>query len=150
MNNSQLLNTGIQLTGIVLWGLILKYIIDLDSLGCKCADNWQRKFIEYYIIFSIVISILHIVNFNMYIPPAVLTLYFITAVVFVAIVYQYIQGLKTANCQCSNDVMRDILEITNYLQIGLIVLIIVIAIYIVMSLGSFIENNGNLDTGNLL
>lgn len=134
MKNKQLIDSGLTIVSILLWTMILKYIMNLDT--CECADYRGRKFIEYYIMFNIAISVLRIANFNIKVPPTIMTMYFIFTTIFVLVVYHYIQYLKSSNCACSVNFMRDVLEVVNYIQLGLLTFVVILAVYIVISIGT--------------
>jgi hypothetical protein len=117
--------------GIPVWLVMLHYINQLETIGCVCAMDWRRSFIKYYIIFLIVFLFATACDLcrNLDFGPIVFTINFIISMIFVFIVYQYIHDLKVNLCTCSVGILRDMLEIINYMQIILVIFVIAQAIY---------------------
>lgn len=127
------LAVGIILNAVIIgiWLYILNYIYKLHQIGCMCAEDWRRNVIMYFIIFLIIVFLLKIsgVINNKSFSPFIMTIYFILTVVFVMIVYHYINDLKTKHCTCSEDTARTLLEYINYIQIALLSIVIILMVY---------------------
>lgn len=123
----------ISLLAILLWVYIFNYLLKLEKIACECALDWRRIFIMIYIIFLISILILRSINIlNDKNDMIIRSLFAIVTLVFIGVVYSYIRYLKKDKCDCSKDLARDILEIFNYIQIGLVGLLIIILFYIIV------------------
>lgn len=124
------------LIAITIWSYIFLYIIKLEKIGCECALNWRRSFIKYYIIVIILTAILKITSLFDKIPFAIKLLLPFATVAFLIITYQYVNDLKKKKCECSRETARDVLEIVNYIQIGLVVFSVCIGFFLVYSIKS--------------
>lgn len=100
---------------LLLYLYLLNYIYKLERIGCECSADWRRNFIKYYII---TIFVLVIASFFMgpnikYLAP----LTFAANIVFIIIIYQYVNKLKREKCACADGTERKVLEYFNYAQI---------------------------------
>lgn len=118
---------------IGIWLYIFNYIQNLHKFGCKCAEDWRRNAIMYFIAYYILIflmqmfGILHADT----ILPIFMTLNFVLTIAFVMIVYHYINDLKMNHCNCSASQARDLLEIINYIQIALLSIILILMVHVI-------------------
>ena len=115
----------------ILWLYILTYIMKLEKIGCKCSEGWKRTFIKYYIIVILVFLVIQMFEFKLPIEISLITSFvkILFTIAFVFIVFNYVNYLKETKCQCSIDVKRDVLEIFNYIQMFLLIIVFVIMIY---------------------
>lgn len=118
------------LIAIVLWLFILYYITNLETIGCKCALDWRRTFIQYYIIYLLFM----IVFMSRNAPSYFLTLHFVVSVAFILIVYHYIHDLKMKKCKCSENTARDVLMYVNYVQIFMVFFILILLVHLMFEL----------------
>lgn len=102
-----------QIISIVFSIIVYKYLDNLEKIQCTCALTDNRKYIMYYLLVGIAVSISY--------PICVITnsktlsnmcFYIYTIMVFVSIVFsiyafQYIHKLREDNCECSDSVVRD-------------------------------------------
>ena len=116
------------------------WIYKLENIDCKCSNNWMRIYIKYYlhvIIPIMVISLfMHIylyVNNMIYtdIRSNLLSLYFfiiggfnIFGFINIIISIIFINQLKEINCNCSEDIKREVYYIYNIIMASLICLTI--------------------------
>ncbi len=93
--------------------------------------------IKYFISYLIIMFVLHVFEVDTWIKsPLLSTLQFIAMVIFVIITHNYITYLKKMKCECSNSVVRDVLQVVNYVQMFLMSLILIIMIYITFALAA--------------
>tara|TARA_B100001540_G_scaffold313990_1_gene337977 strand:+ start:549 stop:1055 length:507 start_codon:yes stop_codon:yes gene_type:complete len=144
--------------------LALSWLYKLDKKNCPCSQNWMHKYIKYYLLISIPISFIGLffyiyTYFNNY---SISDLYksdtyffyskltapfiFIFGLANIVIVILFINKLKKMNCECSEDIRREIYWIYNIVIACIISSIIIIPIIIaIISLLSlpFIFNKKN-------
>lgn len=129
--------------GIVLQLLILRYLLTLEKIGCKCAMDWRRDYIMFYLGLLIVFSLV-----NLFLTPDVIPLLqssmFVLGVLNVVFVLQYVHRLKKEKCECSASVYREvmyILAVINAFLYALILLLLVIALF---SFGTYLRARGGV------
>ena len=151
---SQLKNAQSQLKSVTLFpiiggvlGLIINifaimWIFKLENIDCKCSNNWMRLYIKYYLLLVIlVISITLLINvylyFNnlvySYITNSLFSLYrlfasFVTIMGLINIIISiiFINRLKEINCECSEDIKREVYYIYNIVLASLICITILL------------------------
>ena len=115
---------GTMTLSMVLTGLILYYLKNLETIGCKCAMNYKRTYIMSYHIFSLAFGAASLLSGNRlaeyivesrYAIPfvSVLVIAIITNVVFTLM---YIQELEKDNCECSESVLRTMMYILSLIS----------------------------------
>ena len=120
------------------------WIAKLETINCACSDNYMRNYIKYFLFFMIPIIIIQIcvaiyVYFNVaYVKSANISPTILMIIVFFNIVFGifyiiniciaiiYINRLKELNCECSEDIRREVYWIYN------IILAAILCIYILM------------------
>lgn len=107
----------IQCMYIVLWAYVYVYIVHLEKIGCECSKDWRRSYIKYYVMIMVPLLLLRVVGV---VPKAIFALSFVFTIFFVIEVYRYIHHLKEVKCACSESPVRDVLEVVNIIQIGLL------------------------------
>lgn len=117
--------TIIQLLYVILWVYVYAYVIRLETIGCECAKDWKRSYIKYYVLIMVPLMLLRLVGL---LPKTFLALTMFFTLFFIFVVYRYIHELREKKCECSKDKVRDVLEVVNYIQIGLLVFALVVII----------------------
>ena len=120
------------------------WIYKLESIDCKCSNSWMRLYIKYYLHVLIpVMSISLLINIYLYFND--LTYRDITSGLFrfyrlfaglvnflgflnIIISIIFINKLKEINCECSEDVKREVYFIYNIILASIISLIILFAL----------------------
>ena len=120
------------------------WIYKLESIDCKCSNNWMRLYIKYYLHVLIpVMSISLLINIYLYFND--LTYRDITSGLFsfyrlfaglvnflgflnIIISIIFINKLKEINCECSEDIKREVYFIYNIILASIISLIILFAL----------------------
>ena len=120
------------------------WIYKLENIDCKCSNNWMRLYIKYYLLLIIpVISTTLLINVYLYfnnlvysdITNSLFTFYrlfasFVTIIglinIFISIIF--INRLKEINCECSEDIKREVYYIYNIVLASLICIIILLTL----------------------
>ena len=167
LNNSEETDGSLKSGGIVLniIGGIVAIIINinalvwlnkLETIKCECSGHWMREYIKYYLYVAIPVFIIHLI-INLYAFAAndyrvllsdnnpVMTIYegFVGIVslfgfvnIFIAIIF--INKLKEINCECSEDIKREVYWIYNIILASIILLVIIFMLisipFVVMSM----------------
>ena len=118
--------------------IIIYYLKNLETIGCKCALNFKHDYIFIFTCVALLIGILNILfsGFRMFkiIMLFISIPYFIAAIVNVVFTIQYVDEMQKINCECSESVYRTmmyILAIINAFVWGLSVLIFIYLFYII-------------------
>ena len=119
-------------------------IYKLENIDCKCSNNWMRLYIKYYLLLIIpVISTTLLINVYLYfnnlvysdITNSLFTFYrlfagFVTIIglinIFISIIF--INRLKEINCECSEDIKREVYYIYNIVLASIICIIILLTL----------------------
>jgi hypothetical protein len=129
------------------------WVYKLEAIPeCKCSDNWMRTYVKYYLLIVIpVIVIMLFINIYLYsnglgpneINSSLYTMFrmfygLVNFLGFINIIITiiFINRLKEMNCECSEDVRREIYFIYNIILasfIGIIILITLMSIPLVIS-----------------
>jgi hypothetical protein len=120
------------------------WIYKLESIDCKCSNNWMRLYIKYYLHVLIpVMSISLLINIYLYfnnmtyrdITRGLFSFYRLFAGLvnflgFLNIIISiiFINKLKEINCECSEDIKREVYFIYNIILASIISLIILFAL----------------------
>ena len=122
----------VMLSTIVLYAYMLNYIFKLETVGCECAKDWRRDYIQYYLLLLIVYVVVLLCVMTMgdmrtmvMINLRITVIMFILGVCFIVFTLQYVHRLKTIKCKCSEGTARDVLQIVatiNAVILGITVL----------------------------
>lgn len=126
MNISRIIQLFFLILFLVLYIFVYIWIIKLEQIGCECSKDWRREFIKVY---AIIIIAMMILKMFVNVHAAIMIVYLVATLVFIISVFQYIHELKRIKCECSESKTRDILEIVNYIQIGVVALVAVVFIF---------------------
>ena len=112
------------------------WIYKLENIECKCSNNWMRLYIKYYLhviipimVISLLMNIYLYVNNMDYsnIQNNLLSLYFFFTGIFnifgfinIIISIIFINQLKEINCDCSEDIKREVYYIYNIIMASII------------------------------
>ena len=110
---------GIMSLSMVIPGLILYYLKNLETIGCKCAMNYKRTYIMFYAIFGLAFGASNLLSGGRvtdYITesPFAIPLLFVLAAAGIAnivLTLMYVEELKKDNCECSESVFRTMMYI---------------------------------------
>jgi hypothetical protein len=124
---------------LILQGFTIKYLMDLENIGCLCAMDWKRDYLLLYAIFAFVAIIVS--GFFKQVPgPMLKVLFGVFTIVNIVLSIIYIYNLKTSNCECSENVMREVIYYVEILKGIVWAMAIVAMMYFVYTLGSVVGN----------
>tara|TARA_B100000401_G_C52754436_1_gene694937 strand:+ start:505 stop:930 length:426 start_codon:yes stop_codon:yes gene_type:complete len=110
---------------IVIFGLMLKYLMDLEKKeSCECSLTNTRKKLKLVLMIWLVLVFVNMVT-------KLLTLKVIQVVSFICIIILYMiyeNELKKSKCECSDDVRKTLFKY--YIYIRLFVLLSVIVFFV--------------------
>ena len=129
------------------------WINKLDTMNCACSESHMRTYIKYYLyvfipmicidiliniyILAFNVSILDLANNTLYnIYRNIRSVFTIFSIINIVIVIIFINKLKEINCECSEDIVREVYWIYNIVlasYIGIVFLLALIAIIMFMS-----------------
>jgi hypothetical protein len=129
------------------------WINKLDTMNCACSESHMRTYIKYYLyvfipmicidilinvyILAFNVSILDLANNTLYnIYRNIRSVFTIFSIINIVIVIIFINKLKEINCECSEDIVREVYWIYNIVlasYIGIVFLLAIIAIIMFMS-----------------
>ena len=101
---------------------LLYWIWKLEKTGCACSKDWRRDFIMYWMIIYTLFVLLPIIliKYGMKrLAQVISMIMFILGLIFIVVVFQYVRKLKEIKCKCADGTELKVLEIFNYVQIGL-------------------------------
>ena len=146
IRNFMILNVIIGIVILVINVYAILWIHKLDTINCACSESYMRTYIKYYlyvfipficidILMSLYIltsntSILDLANNTLYnIYRNMRAIFSIFTIVNIVIVIIFINKLKEINCECSEDIVREVYWIYNivlacYLLIAFLIIII--------------------------
>lgn len=130
--------------GLIINIFAIMWIYKLENIDCKCSNNWMRLYIKYYLLLIIpVISTTLLINVYLYfnnlvysdITNSLFTFYrlfagFVTIIGLINIIISiiFINRLKEINCECSEDIKREVYYIYNIVLASIICIIILLTL----------------------
>lgn len=139
----------ISIVSIIINILGFVWIKNLEDISCECSENWMRDYIKYFLITYFVVNIINLllsiyinsiknkekVLMNLIKNPIYIMwnvfvmLYLFAAFSNIFIVINYIKKLKEINCQCSEDIKREIYWYYNIIIASIIALFILLSLF---------------------
>jgi hypothetical protein len=158
LSPSSSMKSAILLFAIILGfiGLIINvyaviWIYKLETIDCKCSNSWMRMYIKFFLHVIIPVMVIQILTniylysnnmsqnditnemFNLY--KMIVGLVNILGFINVVISIIFINRLKEMNCECSEDIQREVYFIYNIVLasiIGLVILLTLMSIPLVL------------------
>jgi hypothetical protein len=114
---------------------IYHYVSHLERVGCPCAMDWRRTYIQGFTGASVVVSVIYLLSILSNHPGVLRVTHALTApfigigaILMVIFVLQYVHRLKEEKCLCSQAAARDVMYIVaiinaiGYAILGLIII----------------------------
>lgn len=146
--NIMVINVIVGIVILIINVYAILWINKLDTINCACSESYMRTYIKYYlyvfipmiiidILFSIYmltsnVSILDLANNTAYnIYRAIRAVFTIFSIINIFIVIMFINKLKEINCECSEDIVREVYWIYNIVlacYISILLLMVLVGI----------------------
>lgn len=126
-------------------GLIIHYLLRLESIGCECAMDWRRYYIIGYFVLSI-LSTIGIMFMDKKQMPFIQSFMIVAGVLNAVFVLQYVHKLKKEKCECSNSVIKEIMTIIAIVMLILYVLVFLYVVITGFALLNYVNNKKKLPT----
>ena len=123
---------------------LLKYVRKVEETpDCECAKSWQKDFIKYYLIASIVFLSVSILRVLLGIKNNALTLTVSTVMQLLGLVnlfvmFFYSQKLKNTECECSADWRRTFMNVYSLVMLAFFPLITIVLLAVALISGKTI------------
>ena len=153
MRNMLFLSVIIGLVILTINVYAILWINKLDTINCACSESYMRTYIKYYLyvfipmicidilinvyLLAFNVSIFNLANNTLYnIYNNIRSVFGIFSIINIVIVIIFINKLKEINCECSEDIVREVYWIYNIVlasYIGIAVLLTIMAMIMIMS-----------------
>jgi len=134
--------------GIAIAIMAYTWLVNLEKINCACSESWMRKYIKYYLtaylaLFGVSLFVniaIYLLDMNLneiqanpflIIFNTLISIFNIFAIPNIIISIIFISKLKEMNCECSEDIKREVYWVYN------IVLASVLALTVLMLLVAF-------------
>jgi hypothetical protein len=134
--------------GIAIAIMAYTWLVNLEKINCACSESWMRKYIKYYLtaylaLFGVSLFVniaIYLLDMNLneiranpflIIFNTLISIFNIFAIPNIIISIIFITKLKEMNCECSEDIKREVYWVYN------IVLASVLALTVLMLLVAF-------------
>jgi hypothetical protein len=102
---------------LVLQGLIIYYLYNLESVDCNCIHDWRHNYIKYFAIFLILWSGLHIIMPSLSKKyMAITVIIMILSLINFYAFFTYIGDLNATKCRCAIDKQPTLNSFLNFLR----------------------------------
>lgn len=135
---------------VVVQALIVHYLMRLEAIGCKCAMDWRRS----YIMFFLIVSILYTLSaffINRESLPILQTIMVVLGLLNVVFTLQYVHRLKKEKCECSESIYREILNVVaifNAIIYSMLLTIVIMFLFTMITLVN--KTKGGVEAGKKL
>jgi hypothetical protein len=134
--------------GIAIAIMAYTWLVNLEKINCACSESWMREYIKYYLtayiaLFGISLFVnvaIYLLDMNLseihanpfvIIFNTIISIFNIFAIPNIIISIIFITKLKEMNCECSEDIKREVYWVYN------IVLASILALSVLMLLVAF-------------
>lgn len=124
---------------IVIQILLINYLLRLERIGCKCAMDWRRSFMLFYMIL-VLVHVVAITFITKETTPILQTLFAVMGITNVIITLQYVNKLKREKCECSDSIYKDVITLVAIFNAILYFMLLVIFLYMMFSLSMFAKS----------
>ena len=117
---------------IAFYAWMLWWMHHLSSIKCACALSWRNKFMQVW--FSLAIA-LYFVRFFLIKSPIILDVLMLGFLIgFIIVTRQFVNKVREdKNCKCANTDTLRVLDIFNYIQIVIVMLISIALVFTIVS-----------------
>lgn len=136
---TRLILVAITLAYLTLNGYFLNYVSHLEASGCQCAHGWRRTFLQVSFAVFVALNIISLTGWQASVPWVVAAL-FAFQIAYVVITRQFIMHVQKEQCSCAQTTALRVLNIVNYITIGLMALT---AVLVIATLFGIVRKNGS-------
>lgn len=128
---------------VIIQGLILYYLYNLESTDCNCIRDWRHNYIKYFAIFLIVYSAMNIIIVNM--PRALISIGMIIIIFQLINLYAfftYVGDLNETKCACAVEkqpLLNSTMNALRWIQLITFVIVIVVIIWLLLFMRKMIS-----------
>lgn len=127
---------------------ILVYLFHLEKVGCQCAMNWRRNYIMFFVGLSLVLAILSLVKVDLLTSSLLMTLFSALSIANVVFILQYVHMLKKEQCQCSESLAREIMQVIAVLYAFFYIMLFIVLLYSGFKISSIVALSKQLSTND--
>ncbi len=139
--------TAVSLLSLVLQMYLMGYLIRLESIGCKCAMDWRRSYMMFFLSANVILNVANLglllssggraTLFTSFGPVGVALagLLWLAGILFMVTALQYTSRLRREKCECSDALARTVLRVVAIIQaitLTLTVLLVLMAISLLL------------------
>lgn len=120
---------------------LLKYILKIEKKEhCECAKSWQKNFIKYYLVASLVFLAFSMIRILLNVKNNTLTLTISTVMQLLGLINLFVmlfytQKLKYSDCECSADWRRTFMNSYSLIMLAFFPIITIILLAMVLLTG---------------
>ena len=120
---------------IIISGILLYYVFDLEQRKCLCSNNWKRDYIKIYSLSIIILTIISLFTPILDKCLAVKGIINMAGLLNLAVLYIYVRELNISECVCAIEKNEKIYEFLRlYSLLGIMIVVyascVVLSIYI--------------------
>ena len=129
---------------LVLQGLIIYYLYNLEGIDCNCIRDWRHNYIKYFAIFLICWYGLHIIVPSLskkYIALTIIIM--ILGLINLYAFFTYIGDLNTTKCICAIDkqpILNGILNFLRWFQLISLIIGVLVVVWFLLFMRSILNN----------
>jgi len=128
---------------LVIQGLIIYYLYNLESADCNCIKDWRHNYIKYFAIFLICWSLLHVLlpAFPKY--KMIGFIIMILSLINVYAFFTYVGDLNSTKCVCAIDKqpnLNSIMDLYRWLQLIILCLGIMSFVFLFLFASSALKD----------
>jgi len=123
------------------YSLIINYLKKLEEIGCDCAMNFKRKYILYFTTVNLVFLVLSLLTNvftnlkkNKQLYSVFKTVYSLSSLLNIFYTIQYVNELKRINCDCSDDMVRDVMYIFSVIDAFMVFISFIMVVSVITTI----------------
>lgn len=128
------------LTSVIYAIYIHHYVVRLERIGCDCAADFRRTYIQWFTLALIVIGLINIAlrltggDIGLAVLSMILSpILFAATIVYIVFVIQYVNRLRREKCTCSDGIARSVLYIVTIINVTLACLLSLVILFAVLT-----------------
>lgn len=128
------------ITSVVYAVYIHHYVVRLERIGCDCAADFRRVYIQWFTLALIVIGLINISlrltggDLGLAVLSMVLSpILFAATIVYIVFVIQYVNRLRREKCLCSEGIARSVLFIVTIIHVTLACLLALVVLFSILT-----------------